>query len=299
MRITVRNYTENDLLLLQSMLASWIQSAGDCGYCHAQELLLRIYELGTPPAGERVQIWEDSATIIGMVLNLRFDNAFEVYTSPAYRGTDAERMMLQTAANDTLQLMRELKRDEASVIIDVWDCDETRKQMLTELGFAYYRIWGHLSERNLADELPESILPEGFTIRSVMRDEYAALAAVHNAAFGGNSSAEAYRDPLMRNPAYNPKHHLVVVAPRGRIAAFTQIWLDDLNQVGLFEPVGTHPDFQRQGLAKVLMLHAMHTMKALGMTTAMVGYDATNTPASRLYEGLGFHKKYTTLGYQR
>ena len=53
----------------------------------------------------------------------------------------------------------------------------------------------------------------------------------------------------MRSPAYVAAHDLVVVAPDGRIAAFTVIWPDAETSLAQFEPVGTDPDFQRIGLA--------------------------------------------------
>jgi mycothiol synthase len=40
-------------------------------------------------------------------------------------------------------------------------------------------------------------------------------------------------------------------------------------------------------------------MRDLGMETARVEHDAENAAASALYRGLGFIKKYETLGYRR
>src|SRR5262245_22439848 len=102
MTITARPYTDNDLPQLQITLSNWIQQAGDCGYCHIGELSHRIYSglsdlVGIIPIGELVQVWEDESSIAGIAINLRFENAFEVYTSPVYRGTEAEVQMLQTA----------------------------------------------------------------------------------------------------------------------------------------------------------------------------------------------------------
>jgi GNAT superfamily N-acetyltransferase len=299
--ITARNYTDHDLPRLQTTLASWIQEAGDCGYCHAQEITRRIY---TPmadslPVAETVQVWEDDSGIIGIALNLRFDNAFEVYTSPAYRGTAAERIMLGSATETTRRLMRQVGREATSVIIDVWDCDTTRQQLLGAIDFAQYRIWGHLTERSLAEPIPPPRLADGFTLRAATMSDAEQLAAVRNASFGTDFKPQDYRDGVMHKPGYDPAREIVVVAPDGRFAAFTMIWLDSVNKVGLFEPVGTHQEFRRKGLARGLMLHALYEMQRLSMTTATVGYDATNAPAAALYQSLGFNHQYTTLGYKR
>jgi mycothiol synthase len=304
MTITARPYTDNDLPQLQAALASWIQTDGDCGYCHIGELRHHIYSdlsifAGIIPIGELVQIWEDESGIVGIAINLRFDNAFEVFTSPKYRGTDDEIKMLETAAETALRLMKQLERKETSVIIDVWDTDTTRIKLLTQLGFAEYRVWGYYNERSLNVQITELVLPEGFTIRGARPDDYERLAAVHNSAFGVNWKPEEYRDEMMLKPGYEPEREMVVVAPDGQFAAFTIMWLDTLNKVGLFEPVGTHRDFHRKGLGKALMLHVLHKMKAHGMETALVGHDAENLPATALYMSIGFNRKHTTLGYER
>jgi ribosomal protein S18 acetylase RimI-like enzyme len=171
--------------------------------------------------------------------------------------------------------------------------------LLTRLGFEEYRVWDDIMKRSLSESFPESRLPDDFTIRSATMDDYEQLAAVRNASFGLDWTAELYRDQVMRKPGYWPAREIVAAAPDGRVAAFTVIRLDAVNRIGQFEPVGTHPDFQRQGLARALMLHALRVMQRQGMQTATVGHDATNVAARELYRSLGFWKKYETLGYRR
>jgi GNAT superfamily N-acetyltransferase len=66
------------------------------------------------------------------------------------------------------------------------------------------------------------------------------------------------------------------------------IWLDPINKVGMFEPVGTHPAFQKMGLGKAVMREGLRRMKAAGMTNASVGTGADNVAAIALYRSLGF-----------
>jgi mycothiol synthase len=77
------------------------------------------------------------------------------------------------------------------------------------------------------------------------------------------------------------------------------IWFDDLNLVGLFEPVETHEDFRRLGLARAVITEGLHRMRAAGMRTARVEHDITNAPAAALYESLGFTVAFETLGFRR
>ena len=58
----------------------------------------------------------------------------------------------------------------------------------------------------------------------------------------------------MRSPVYCHNLDIVAIAPDGQIGAFCIVWMDPVNKVGLFEPVGTHPDYQRKGLGKAVMV---------------------------------------------
>lgn len=157
---------------------------------------------------------------------------------------------------------REMLRDAASRCkeTDVFTCDAARIDALGQIGFEQYREWDHIRTRALED-VPATVLPPGFALRGQ----------------GGD---------------------LEVESPDGTLAAFTTIWLDDVNSVGLFEPVGTEPEFQRQGLARAVMSEGLHRMRVAGMRTAQVEHEITNAPAAALYESLGFTVAYETLGFR-
>lgn len=60
----------------------------------------------------------------------------------------------------------------------------------------------------------------------------------------------------------------------------------------------THPDFQRRGLARAMLLHGLDRLKDLGMDIAKIGVDAQNPfGARRLYESVGFEYLYTNIAY--
>jgi ribosomal protein S18 acetylase RimI-like enzyme len=70
------------------------------------------------------------------------------------------------------------------------------------------------------------------------------------------------------------------------------MWLDEANRTVEFEPVGTHPDYRRYGLARAMLLHAMHLARAAGARHAtVVCLGAPGHPRARgLYHGLGFRE---------
>lgn len=300
MTLRPRSYADADLPRAQAALAGWIKDAGPCGYYHVGNLPHWIYATlrGRRPVGELVQVWEDGAHIAGIGICGLFDAAFQVFAGPTYRGTDAELAMLRVAADTTRRFLKDDPPSEAAVVTDVLSCDNVRLSLLERLGFVRYRLWDHIAERSLAEPIPEPRLPDGFRIRHATVEDAAQLALARNDAFDSGWTAEQYRDEVMRRPGYHPERELVVVAPGGQLAAFTVVWLDDINRAGLFEPVGTVRAFQRRGLARALMLHGLRVMRGAGMAVASVGYDASNHAAGVLYRSLGFSKRYETLGYR-
>ena len=67
-------------------------------------------------------------------------------------------------------------------------------------------------------------------------------------------------------------------------------WYDDENRVGEFEPVGTHPDYRRQGLGAAVCLYALRRLQEEGTGQAVVyaGGGEEDEGARALYEGVGF-----------
>ena len=176
--------------------------------------------------------------------------------------------------------------------------DSQRIDGLQELGFVQYRQWDFINERPLGD-VPTPVLPPGFAIRHATAADFAALAEVRNQTFGAGLRPEDFRRQVMDKPGYDPQREILVVDRSGAVAAFTVIWFDRRNKVGLFEPVGTSPAFQRRGLARAMMCYALGQMRQAGMETAQVEHGIDNQPALALYRSLGFTPKYKTLGFRR
>ena len=98
---------------------------------------------------------------------------------------------------------------------------------------------------------------------------------------------------------YDGERYLFVRAPDGRGASACTIWFDEVNAVGLFEPVATHPDFQGQGLGKAVMAEGLRRMQAAGMRRAVLGFDPTNAAALALYTAMGFRASGYFVGYRK
>ena len=165
--------------------------------------------------------------------------------------------------------------------------------------------FGLLTQRPLTS-LPPLQLPPGHRVRSMAEaPDPDRRAAAHRAAWdriagrehlprdppsgGSRVTGTSYRQ-VMAAWLYRPQLDLVLEAPDGRWVANCCIWLDDVNGVGAFEPVGVDADERRRGLGYAVCLAGLHALKAAGATTAIVGArgdDAYPVPR-RLYFSLGF-----------
>ena len=63
--------------------------------------------------------------------------------------------------------------------------------------------------------------------------------------------------------------------------------------------VAVHPDFRRQGIAEALVTTLIHDLKAQGSRCLTLEVRASNIPAQKLYEKLGFCHVGTRPRYYR
>jgi len=185
--------------------------------------------------------------------------------------------------------------EKTAIYSDIMDCDPIRREAAVKQGFVISeQPYLYLTARSLRDPIPELLLPEGFSIRSVAGEHEAdALGVVHSSAFNSNWPQGEYLR-VMRSPAFEIDHELVVLAPDGQLVSFLVYWIDPISKCGLFEPVGCHRDFQRRGLTRALMTEGMRRMVLEGMVTAMVTHQHSdkNPASSGLYASLGFRPRY-------
>src|SRR5919112_887094 len=147
--------------------------------------------------------------------------------------------------------------------------------------------------RELDDAPPDPNVPDGFRLHTVDGDEgFRKRVEIHRAVWAPSRvTEEVYRRVTQAWP-YRADLDCVVEAPDGRFAAYVLGWYDDANRVGLFEPVGTHPDFRRLGLGSAVCQFALRRLREEGASLALV--LAAEEPAMRLYESVGFHR-YTRV----
>ena len=143
----------------------------------------------------------------------------------------------------------------------------------------------------LNDALPGPAAPEGYALRTIRGEEdLRERVEVHRAVWSPSRVTEdSYRSAMAAWP-YRADLDCVAEAADGRFASYVLCWYDEGNRAGEFEPVGTHPDHRRRGLAAATCRFALRRLQAVGGRTAVVytGGRDVDAPARALYQSLGF-----------
>jgi mycothiol synthase len=226
---------------------------------------------------------------------------------PLARGSNLETQIIIWAENRLYEIAEER---QGKPKLFTWSIS-TRIEHIAIIkhhGFVESRPFFNLS-RSLKSAIIAPQLPEGFTIRSVEGERDAqAWVDLHNLAFLGEwnyhpMTVESFKH-LLKRPDYLPELNLVAIDSTGKFASACYGSIDPVHntftgrQEGWIFFLFTSPDFQRRGLARAMLFHALARLKALNMDVAKIGVDAENAfGAVKLYESVGFQHFRTNTAY--
>jgi mycothiol synthase len=286
---------ERDLEKMLALLEKGRQSCCGTYYVHTGDLKWWLFYPSSPRDwGETIFLWDGQrvdGVPDGWALLSPDWRTFDVFVHPEVRGSRQAAWMYAWAEERIEAIIR---ASGGKDIRTMWVSEEdgVLASYLEGRGFSRSPEEMIYFERSLDLQVPEPTLPQGWCVRPLAGEtEHQNRAAASYAAFASEWPFEAYRQrylDFMRSPAYASALDLVAVAPTGEIAAFCICWFDPVNRTGLFEPVGTHPDFQRRGLGKSVILAGLEQMKAGGMTRAIVMAEGDYPASQRLYQSAGF-----------
>ena len=303
MTITARPYRDlRDLKEMQAVLTAGRQADNHAYYVHPGDLSWWLFYTDENSLDTKICLWEWNSSLAGWSLLSPSCRTFDVFVRPELHGRSLEARILLWAEESQAFNLRGM---HGSSIRTMWvaENDRHRIQWLEMRGFRPSQQGTLFMQRSLCSELPAPCLPEGFQVRHVLgKSEVNQRAEVSHAAFASTRTIETYQQRMlrfMRSPVYQPAQDLVTVSPDGRFTSFCLLWTDPVNRVGLFEPVGTHPDFQGRGLAKAVLSAGLHRLRDLGMTNASVCVETDNLPAIHLYESMGFRTSLRLLTYEK
>lgn len=294
----------DDLRRMQKLLIAGRKAHNGSYYMHVGDLSWWLYYLD--PGQElrkHTYVWDSAyraGELDGWALLTPNWRTFDVFVRSDLRGSPQAEAMYIWAEERMVEIATALGSKEIFTLW-IYSNDQVLTTHLEGRGFESQQEYHLYLTRSLKEDLSMTSLPPDYQVRHICGEEDIRLrSAASFGAFKSNISWENYVNryrKFMRSPVYNPEHDLVVVAPDGRVASFCIIWMDDENKVGLFEPVGTHPDFQRLGLGKTIMLAGLQRMQACGMQTAIVCTEHDNLAAQSLYHSAGFQENNRIITY--
>lgn len=290
----------DDLYRAQAALMQWTREAGDCNYLHKGDVGHQLFNTCYGyDKSEVFRYWlgvEDE--LVAFVLLAPHWEFFNLQVAPSVRGSAEHIALFEFCERECLRLAKLFNTRLKDLYVEVFDCDPAYSAFVEARGYQREKRGLTLTRQDLQD-LPQAELPPGFRFHEVTAADMDQLMDLHNHTFADKWNAASY------GAVFNAPHmerEWVVVAPDNRFAAFVNLWIDPVNRSLLFEPVGTHSDFRRQGLGKALMLYAMRRLQAeAGIECAYVGHEpAEKNPASAaLYASVGFKPRFEIYDYKK
>jgi ribosomal protein S18 acetylase RimI-like enzyme len=296
--------TEHDLQQMQAFLMEARSRTDDWRYSHVGELIFTFFMVACHlNPQEHIRLWHnEEGKLIGYAV-LGEDPSFDWQILPEYEWCGIEAEALAWADTRLAELRQcDAKAWGGNLVSGARQDNPKRIAFLEQHGF---RFSGEFAEVNMLRALDGPIpglrLPDGYEVREVaetgeISDRAAAQREVWHPWTVGNVSDGDYAY-LMQLPGYHRDLDVVTVTPQGVIAAYVNGWIDPVNRIGDFGPVGARPAHRRQGLTRAALLEGLRRMQARGMEQMCISTGLSNPAARHLYESIVFKIVNRNLDY--
>ncbi len=294
--LTPRPYAgEDDLLQMRGLLMEGRARTGDWRYAHVGELAFSHFMVACHlDPQQHIRLWHDESGRLAGFAILGEDPSLDWQVLPEHEWWGLEDEALAWAEERVAALReQEAARWSGPLAAGARQDDSGRLDFLERRGFRYRGEFAEVNMlRALAGPIPDAALPDGFQVRGLAEGgEVPERASAHREVWQPWTVGQVGDDDyagFRRLPGYDRQLDVVAVAPSGVIAAYVNCWLDPVNRIGDFGPVGARPAFRRQGLTRAVLLEGLRRLQAAGMDRVCVSTGVANTAARRLYESVGF-----------
>ena len=276
----IRPFDRNRDLAAVLALVSRSRARGDPGaILHPGGLQWWLRRLGR--AGFDVAVQSDGDDVVGLALR---DGADVIAQTDALRAADPMELLawIESRARDA--------RDP-ELLLSVAENDENLRRMVVAHGYEPSDRYGYELVCDLTTRPAGPVLPAAFEVLSLtpeLTDRYVEL---HRAAWSRPNAPSTYdrrqHDVVTAMPQFRYDLVPIIATSHGVLAAYCMSWWDPRSAAVEIEPLGTHPDFRRRGLATAIVHEVLRRSSALGAKYVLVWGTSGNPEAKALYLSAG------------
>ncbi|MFX1285343.1 MAG: GNAT family N-acetyltransferase [Promethearchaeota archaeon] len=247
---------------------------------------------------EDIRIWEEIIDSISplhrkivAVANPETNNVYYIQIDPSY--SFIEREIVKWIEKHSVEKKKDPSKKE-KLRIKTIEGNSTREILLYELGYQKVgEIDSYVRIRPSNLPIPDFKCPEGFEIRNVKgKSDYQQLARLIRLIFGhGDWFTADILEQISHRSFYKQNLDLVAVTPDGTFASFCTFRMDPMSKITQLEPMATHPNFRKLGLAKLLIFEGLKRAMKYDPAFFYIGGAANTLAANKLYDSVGFTKK--------
>ena len=297
---------EDDLRSMLDMLMEARARTNDWHYAHVGELLFNFFMVACHlDPHEHIRLWHDDVgKLVGYAI-LGEDPSYDCQVLPQYEWTGIEAEAFAWAETCLNRLRKHDAAQWGGEFVSGSRQDDPRRiQFLEQRGFQYSGRFAEVNMlRSLSEPIPNLEIPAGYQVCSMaevddISDRAAAQREVWQPWTVGNVTDGDYAH-FMELPGYHRDLDIVTITADGIITSYVNGWVDPVNLIADFGPVGARMEYRRQGLTRFALLESLRRMRDYGMERVCISTGISNTPAINLYESIGFRVVNRYLDYTR
>jgi mycothiol synthase len=226
--------------------------------------------------------------------------------TPEFRGSETEQQLIETA-------LGELKA-RGMTTAQTWTDSGWKKriQLLEELNFKRVRVFSlmEMDQANVSQNIGENKQVAMRPLHKDLDEDIKLVNRLENESFKEHfdyrpDTLEETQHQLLSNP-YLKEQEVFFALLNGESVGYIGVGIDEKYNLeknvraGEIFTIGVLKRYRRTGIGARLMLHGLETLKAKGMTKAILGVDDYNpTKALKLYEKVGFRAKKQDFVFER
>lgn len=230
-----------------------------------------------------LHIWRRNGEPVAFVISER-GKEFSLQVHPDHRDLEPEML---------LWAEKTWGKDRNPLNTTAFGTDMWRQRLLLERGYEKGGSAGFIRKYDMHLSIGPVQSRDGF--RPMTMAEYGSpegYVETVRGAFGHTILNMDWFRSKISSPGYSDEWNILMVSPEGRCASFCDARIDWKRGYAEIDPIGTHPDFQRRGLARACISECFHRLRRSGVRYAFIGSAEEPAPSNRLYDALAPVEKH-------